>query len=146
MFLNKITRLLFNYRMVKEFFAVNNSGQIRQIIKVLGHQFATSQNAHARKGGLIGLAAVAIGLGKDTGQYAEELIRPIIACFSDADSRVRYHACESLYNVVKVAREAVLPQFSSIFNALSKIATDPDQSVKSASELLDRIMKVIAME
>lgn len=69
-------------------------------------------------------------------------MKPILACFSDADLRVRYYACESLYNVVKVAREAVLPHFAPIFNALSKISTDPEQSVKNASELLDRLMKV----
>ena len=35
--------------------------------------------------------------------YTEELVGPILTCLSDADSRVRYYACESLYNVVKVA-------------------------------------------
>ena len=79
---------------------------------------------------------------QDTGQYTEELVLPILACFSDSDLRVRYYACESLYNVVKVARGAVLPHFSEIFSALSKLAADPDQHVKSAAELLDRLMKV----
>lgn len=77
--------------------------------------------------------------------YTEELIFPIVARFSDADLRVKYYACESLYNVVKVARGAVLPQFSHIFSALSKIATDSEQSIKNASELLDRLMKVISI-
>lgn len=45
-----------------------------------------------------------------------------------------------------MARGEVLPHFAAIFNALSKIATDPEQSVKSASELLDRIMKDIVTE
>ena len=54
------------------------------------------------KGGLIGLAAMAIGLGNKTGVYTGDLISPILTCLSDADSRVRYYACESLYNVVKV--------------------------------------------
>lgn len=74
--------------------------------------------------------------------FTEELITPILACFSDSDLRVRYYACESLYNVVKVARGSVLPHFSAIFNALSKIATDSEQTVKNGSELLDRLMKV----
>lgn len=65
-----------------------------------------------------------------------------MACFSDADLRVRYYACESLYNVVKVARGSVLPHFADIFKGLSKIATDSEQYVKNASELLDRLMKV----
>jgi len=41
-----------------------------------------------------------------------------------------------------VARSAVLKHFPEIFKALSKLATDPDQNIKNASELLDRLMKV----
>ncbi|XP_044266044.1 protein VAC14 homolog isoform X2 [Tribolium madens] len=133
-------------KMVKEFANLNNTSQIRRLLKVLGQDFASSQNPHARKGGLIGLAATAIALGKDTSNYTDELIKPILGCLSDQDLRVRYYACESLYNVVKVSRGAVLPHFSAIFNALSKIATDPDQHVKNASELLDRLLKDIVTE
>ncbi|CAL7935227.1 unnamed protein product [Xylocopa violacea] len=133
-------------KMVKEFAAHNNTVQIKRLLKVLGQDLATSQNPHSRKGGLIGLAAIAVGLGKDTGQYIEDLIHPILACFSDSDLRVRYYACESLYNVVKVARGAVLPQFTDIFAALSKLACDSEQSVKNATELLDRLMKDIVTE
>lgn len=49
--------------MVKEFSSVNNTLQIKRLIKVLS-DFCTSQNSHARKGGLIGLAAIAVALGK----------------------------------------------------------------------------------
>lgn len=133
-------------KMVKEFAAHNNTVQIKRLLKVLGQDLATSQNPHTRKGGLIGLAAIAVGLGKDTGQYIEDLIHPILACFCDSDLRVRYYACESLYNVVKVARGAVLPQFTDIFAALSKLACDSEQSVKNATELLDRLMKDIVTE
>lgn len=52
------------FRMVKEFAAVNNTGQIKRLLKVLGQDFAQSPNPHAKKGGLIGLAAIAIALGK----------------------------------------------------------------------------------
>ena len=45
---------------------------------------------------------MAIGLGSKTGGYTGDLINPILTCLSDPDSRVRYYACESLYNVVKV--------------------------------------------
>jgi vacuole morphology and inheritance protein 14 len=51
-------------KMVKEFAVINNTSQIRRLLKVLGQDFALSQNPHARKGGLIGLAATAIALGK----------------------------------------------------------------------------------
>uniref|UniRef100_A0A1B6CKU4 Protein VAC14 homolog n=1 Tax=Clastoptera arizonana TaxID=38151 RepID=A0A1B6CKU4_9HEMI len=133
-------------KMVKDFAANNKKNEIRRLLKVLGQDFATSQNAHSRKGGLIGLAAIAIALGKDTSEYTEGLIRPILANFSDSDLRVRYYACESLYNVVKVARSSVLPHFTEVFSALSKLAADPDQSVKTASEHLDRLLKDIVTE
>lgn len=41
-----------------------------------------------------------------------------------------------------MARGAVLPSFPKLFTALSTMADDPDQNVKAASELLDRILKV----
>jgi len=72
----------------------------------------------------------------------EELVRPILACFLDTDSRVRYYACESLYNVSKVGRGALLPHFNEVFDVLAKLVADPDQNVKSGAELLDRLLKV----
>ena len=50
-------------RMVKDFSASNKQDQISRLIRVL-EEFAMSHNPHTRKGGLIGLAAVAIGLGR----------------------------------------------------------------------------------
>lgn len=51
-------------RMTKEFSTVNNTIQIKKLLRVLSQEFAVSQNPHTRKGGLIGLAAMAIALGK----------------------------------------------------------------------------------
>jgi len=133
-------------KMVKDFVSVGNSSQIKKLLKVLGSEFAISQNPHMRKGGLIGLAAMAIGLGRETGSYTGDLISPILSCLKDADSRVRYYACESLYNVVKVARENVLPMFNEIFQSISQVVEDPDQNVKNGSELLDRLLKDIVTE
>lgn len=50
--------------MVKDFQRVNETGEIRKLLKVLGQDFTLSQNINSRKGGLIGLAAMAIALGK----------------------------------------------------------------------------------
>jgi len=133
-------------KMVKDFVGVGNTSQIKKLLKVLGSEFAISQNPHMRKGGLIGLAAMAIGLGKETDSYTEDLIMPVLTCLSDADSRVRYYACESLYNVVKVSRESVLPLFNEIFSSISQVVADPDQNVKNGSELLDRLLKDIVTE
>lgn len=71
-----------------------------------------------------------------------ELVSPILNCLSDQDVRVRYLACESLYNVVKVARSAIIPFFPELFAALSRLVADSDQTVKNGSELLDKLLRV----
>ncbi|KXJ24188.1 protein VAC14 homolog [Exaiptasia diaphana] len=133
-------------RMVKEFVASNDVKQIKRLTQVLAEDFAISHNCHSRKGGLIGLAATAIALGKDAGLYLKELIPPVLSCFYDQDSRVRYYACEALYNIAKVARGSVLPFFNDVFDGLSKLAADPDPNVKNGAELLDRLVKDIVTE
>ncbi|CAB3376141.1 Hypothetical predicted protein [Cloeon dipterum] len=133
-------------KMVRDFNVSNNSTQIKKLLKILGQDFALSQNPHFRKGGHIGLAAVAIGLGPDCAQYVPELIEPLLASFTVNDSRVRYYACEALHNVAKVARHEILPSFPQIFNALCGLVADPDLNVRNAAELLDRILKDIVTE
>lgn len=72
-----------------------------------------------------------------------ELIHPIIACFSESESRVRYQAAEALFNVVKIARGSSLTHFPIIFDALARLAADSEPQVKQAAELLDRLVKVL---
>ena len=76
--------------------------QVEGIIRLLGEQFTRSPNANHRKGGLIGLAATAIGLMKNIYRYLPLLLQPVIHCFQDPESRVRYYACEALFNIAKV--------------------------------------------
>lgn len=74
--------------------------RISQIIDQLCGMFSSSNSAlHTRNGGLIGLAATAIALGQDVAPFLGVIIPPVLACFQDPESRVRYHACESLYNM-----------------------------------------------
>ncbi|XP_041376053.1 protein VAC14 homolog [Gigantopelta aegis] len=133
-------------KMVKDFATANQIDQIKKLLKVLGDDFVYSQNPNTRKGGLIGLAATSIALGRDSCSYINELVKPVISCFHDSDSRVRYYACEALYNIVKVSRGSVLPFFNEIFDGLSKLSADPDQNVKNGAELLDRLIKDIVTE
>lgn len=54
--------------------------------------------------------------------FKKNLILPkILVCCVDHDTRVRYFACESLYNVVKCARTLVLQHFEEIFDVLSRV-------------------------
>lgn len=88
--------------------------RITQIIDQLCGMFTSTTTAlHSRNGGmsidrnqdeahklgLIGLAATAIALGQDFSPFLGTIIPPILSCFQDPESRLRYHACESLYNM-----------------------------------------------
>ncbi|RMJ27702.1 hypothetical protein PHISP_01416 [Aspergillus sp. HF37] len=125
-----------------------NHEEIQKIVDQLCHDYAYAvHQPHARNGGLIGLAAASIALGSEgVAPYLKEIVPPVLACFSDQDARVRYYACESMYNIAKVAKGEVLLFFNDIFDALCKLASDSELSVKNGAELLDRLVKDIVSE
>ncbi|KAK6349899.1 hypothetical protein TWF696_006159 [Orbilia brochopaga] len=134
-------------KLIREHLANNDNDKIRQIIDQLVHDFAYAvHQPHARNGGLIGLAAASIALGSDVAFYLDAIIPPVLACFEDQDARVRYYACESMYNIAKVAKGEVLLNFNEIFDALCKLTADTELSVKNGAELLDRLIKDIVAE
>ncbi|PYH70688.1 uncharacterized protein BO88DRAFT_424249 [Aspergillus vadensis CBS 113365] len=107
--------------------------EIQKIVDQLCHDYAYAvHQPHARNGGVA--------------PYLKEIVPPVLACFSDQDARVRYYACESMYNIAKVAKGEVLLFFNEIFDALSKLASDSELSVKNGAELLDRLVKDIVSE
>jgi len=124
----------------------NDTDRICSVIAMLGQDFATSTNANHRKGGLIGLAATAIGLMQDIRLYLDALLPPVLHCLDDPESRVRYYSCESLYNIAKVARGNILRYFNQIFDGLCKLFADVDIDVKNGANLLDRLVKDVVTE
>lgn len=132
--------------LIKSLHEANNTAVIQSIIAVLSKDFCTSMNSNYRKGGLIGLAATAIGLMQDTKNQLAVLLPPVLHCFDDPESRVRYYACESLYNIAKVSRNSILQHFNQIFEGLAKLFADVDVDVKNGANLLDRLMKDIVTE
>lgn len=73
--------------MVKEFVANNDVRQITRLTTVLAEEFAVSHNNHSRKGGLIGLAATAIALGK-VQKHVDSIIKIITCCFCEYNPEV----------------------------------------------------------
>ncbi|KAJ8717525.1 hypothetical protein PYW08_005924 [Mythimna loreyi] len=133
-------------KMVKDFSDAKNTSQIKRLIRVLGQDLMSSTNPNVKNGALMGLSSVAVGLGKGCIEYLPELVHPIVACFSEGESRVRYQAAEALFNVLKIARGDALPHFALVFDALARLAADPEQQVKQGAELLDRLVKDIVTE
>jgi len=123
-----------------------NGPLIRKALTSLANEYALSMSSNHRKGGLIALASAAIGLAGSTADYLDILIPAVLKSFGDQEARVRYYACESLFNIAKVCRQAVLRFFSDVFAGVCKLVGDSDMDVKNGAGLLDRLLKEIVME
>ena len=110
---------------------------------ILSEDFINSPNyPNNRKGGLIGIASVAIGLDSIRIEpYMKDIINPLIVRIHDDDPRVRYYAAEALYNVCKVGKVHVIPFLTELTDVLILIIGDADADVRNASMFLDRLLK-----
>ncbi|KAB1999601.1 hypothetical protein ES319_D12G173200v1 [Gossypium barbadense] len=131
---------------VKQLASSGDHEKISLVINLLTTEFVYSPHANHRKGGLIGLAAATVGLTSEAAQHLEQIVQPVLNSFSDQDSRVRYYACEALYNIAKIVRGDFIIFFNQIFDALCKLSADSDGNVQSAAHLLDRLVKDIVTE
>ncbi|CAL9184035.1 unnamed protein product [Musa hybrid cultivar] len=120
--------------------------KILAVINILATEFTVNPQPDRRKGGLKGLAAVAVGLKEKAPAYLEEIVPPVLNRISDEDSTVRYIASETLYNVAKAVRGRIIIYFDKIFDALCKLSDDSDTIVQSGAHLLDNLLKDIATE
>lgn len=97
--------------------------KIRAIIQQLCSEFigTTERASRSASGGLIGLAAATIALGKHSANYLDLIVPAVLSCFASQDSRIRYYSTESLYNIAKVAKGEVLLYFNEVFDMLCKV-------------------------
>lgn len=107
---------------------------------------ATHPALHAPiQGALLCLAAAAVGLGEPSEAYLRQIVPPVLASFTDQDSRVRYYACEALYNIAKVGLSSkqaskqgqglaavACRKAGYVSNRSSKYATDAGEQVCEA--------------
>ena len=75
-------------------------------------------------------------------EYLGKVVPPVLSSMIDQDARVRYYACEALYNIAKVARDDFMPHFPDTFEALFRLCADVDSAVHQATTFLDNLMKV----
>ncbi|TGZ61151.1 hypothetical protein CRM22_008137 [Opisthorchis felineus] len=133
-------------RITKESFTSEKRGDVVKLIGYFTQDFITSHNPHTRKGGLLGLASVVIGLNQNAAMYYKSIFPPVLRTIHDNDPRVRYYACETLYNVMKITRKETLDLLSEVFDAISRGVSDPDLSVRQGAVQCDRLLKEIVTE
>lgn len=127
----------------KQALARNDSPTISKIIAELT-ELLDGISTSATMGAITALGSVSVALGSFAIAYfLDDIVRPIFRTFRDTDARVRYYACESLYNISKIARGEILLYFNEIFDILCILVTDTESSVKNAADILDRLIKDI---
>lgn len=127
----------------KQALSQNDSATIFKIIAELT-ELANSGSTPAKMGSITALGSVSVALGSFAiAFFLENIVKPIFATFRDTDARVRYYACESLYNIAKIARGEILLYFNEVFDILCILVTDTELSVKNAADILDRLIKDI---
>eukprot|EP00039_Didymoeca_costata_P005784 m.84543 g.84543 ORF g.84543 m.84543 type:complete len:714 (-) comp12972_c0_seq1:1852-3993(-) len=145
-------------RVVESIMVKGELDKVEKLAMSLQSDFVQSQNPNSRKGGLIGLAATAIGLGaNDVHRVLPLLVPPVLPCLTDGDHRVRYYACEALYNISKVAFSDMLGYFNEIFIGLCELypesgVADPNApkdgaaGTRAGADMLDRLLKDIVID
>ncbi|ORY84502.1 vacuolar protein 14 C-terminal Fig4p binding-domain-containing protein [Protomyces lactucae-debilis] len=135
-------------KLIRDAAQSQDHAKVQAVIDQLCNDFiGTSQKAaRSVSGGLIGLAATSIALGKGLAVHLDLIIPSVLSCFSNQDARIRYYSTESLYNIAKVAKGEILLYFNEIFDALCRLSADSEISVKNGAELLDRLIKDIVSE
>eukprot|EP00929_Paragymnodinium_shiwhaense_P028686 TRINITY_DN16583_c0_g1_i1.p1 TRINITY_DN16583_c0_g1~~TRINITY_DN16583_c0_g1_i1.p1 ORF type:complete len:753 (+),score=205.81 TRINITY_DN16583_c0_g1_i1:67-2325(+) len=121
---------------------------VQRIVTCLHRDYIENKDqANHRKGGVLGVANIAIALGTQVDPFLDQLVKPVILlCLKDDEARVRYYACEALYNIAKVADETMLVYFNDVFDGLCRLYADVDNEVKNAASVLDRLMKDIVTQ
>lgn len=129
--------------LTKSALARDDSGLIYKLIHELT-ELVHSGSTLAKMGAITALGSVSVALGSlAIAYFLEEIVRPIFFTFKDTDARVRYYACESLYNIAKIARGEILLYLTEVFDILCILVTDTESSVKNAADILDRLIKDI---
>ena len=85
------TILCYSIRIVKDLVLANDSSQIKQVIYTLEHDFTLSSNPNSRKGGLVGLAAASIALGRVSFSVSHTSTFGLITCGRELKSGQQHH-------------------------------------------------------
>ncbi len=84
---------------IQQLMTAGQGEDVRRLLNFLAAEFTTSANVYHRKGGLAALQAAVHAVSSELDRYLPLLVHPVLKCFEDSDSRVRYYACEVCVHV-----------------------------------------------
>lgn len=125
-----------------------NLGMLKNVIDMFKVEYLDTSVETLKKAGLMAYSAMASNIAShaDFGVLLESLLIPVIELFRDSDSKIRYAAVETMYNISKICRIQVLDKFDIIFKSMSELFADTDSNVKKAIEKLDLLLKTLVVE
>lgn len=134
-------------KMVRDFVQSDNTSSLEQLLSLFT-AMCQSPNTNIVKGGLMGIGAMAVSMGPITAEaHCGPMVDAVLPCFvRPADARVRYYACESLYNVCKAVRCGVTCRFNAIWCAMAQLKVDVDNHVRDGGDVLDRLLMDVVVE
>jgi hypothetical protein len=135
-------------KVVRSLVSQEDYNRVRAILLLLSDDYVRSTNEDARKGGVVALAACAIGLkkasvGKEVVECRDLILASVVHACQDHSQRVRYYATESLFNLTKVIPSLAVQHFFILFEILRSLYADVDLDVRSGAELLDKKLKEV---
>ncbi|OMJ93668.1 hypothetical protein SteCoe_3368 [Stentor coeruleus] len=135
-------------RFLKDQYAVKKSNDIiEKFISFFNDVYLLSVDDIYRQAGLMAYSAIVSSLNiKDDSKFIENLVNPVLSCCRDNNTKVKYYAVETLYNIIKVCRQNVLFMFPYLFKNIVDLCTGTDRDVKKASKKLDSLLKTIVVE
>eukprot|EP00889_Picochlorum_renovo_P005624 jgi/Picre1/32654/NNA_008000.t1 len=141
-------------RMVKNSVSAGQSNDdILALVDELVETYVHPQSTvHQRKGGLLCLAAVTVGLagGKSSLCQSENLLAkvlpPMLGAAVDSDGGIRYYALEALYNVAKSTKPAILNHLSELIDILLVLCDDVEVKNQNATIFVSDLIKDIVGE
>ncbi|AFZ79660.1 hypothetical protein BEWA_025090 [Theileria equi strain WA] len=125
---------------------INIESTIRRFMDHIKSKFLDNPDPNYRIGGLMAIACTALALDDHLSKYADSFIQLALASFYDQDIKVRYYSCESLYNIMKKCKRNAMMRIGEVFDGICKLSSDPDEDVKYASQILNRLLCDIILE
>ena len=115
---------------------------IEQCIISLKEELLQSSHMQSRTGGLIALASIALGIPESLRDVLQsDILEICLKMVDDEEPRVRYFACESVFNIVKASGARCVPLFAAVFDFLCKVSADTEVDIRQTGPILDRTLR-----
>ena len=125
-----------------------NMMMVKSAVEMFKTEYIESSLEILKKAGLMAYSSLSstVMLHEDFYYLVPSLIFPVVSCFRENDSKIRYSAVEAMYNIGKICRREILQNFDDIFRPMTDLFADNDQNVKKAAEKLDSLLKTLIVE